>query len=175
MKKLLVSLLALLALTTAVRAQDYNFGVRIGYGGALSTEISLQRFFGDINRAEVDLGMRFLHRSILDNGKDAEKITYYGGPTLTSAYHWHWFLAGGLGVFGGPAFQLSIPHWDSFGLGLGGQIGFDYQFDAPFQFSLDFRPIYNVIGKFKGVDADGKTRILGGFDPNVSLGVRYSF
>ena len=175
MKKLLISLIALLTLATAVRAQDYNFGLRIGYGGAFGTELSLQRFFGDINRVELDLGMRFRDYTILDNGKDAEKYTYPGGPTLTSAYHWHWFLAGGFGFFGGPAFQLSMPRWNSFGLGLGAQLGLDYQFDAPFQLSLDFRPIYNVVGQFKGVGANGKTRVLGGFDPNVSLGIRYSF
>ena len=175
MKKPLISLLILLSLTTAVRAQDYNFGVRIGYGGAFGTELSLQRYFGDINRVELDLGMRFLHRSILDNGKDAQKITYPGGPTFASAYHWHWFLAGGFGFFGGPAFQIAIPQWNSFGLAVGAQMGIDYQFDAPFQLSLDFRPLYNVVGKFKGISADGKTRVLGGFDPNVSLGIRYAF
>ena len=175
MKKLFFILVAAIALTTAASAQENTFGVRLGYGAALGTELSFQRVIGDINRLEMDLGIRFAKKSILDKGDDATKIKYPGGPTLTGIYQWHWFLAGGFGFFGGPAVQVSMPYWHHFGLGLGGQVGLDYQFDAPFQVGFDFRPIYNVIGKFKGINEEGKTRIAGGFDPSFALSLRYAF
>lgn len=175
MKKLFIVLVAALGLATAASAQDNTFGVRVGYGAALSTELSFQRFVGDVNRLELDLGMRFKHTAIRDTGSDATKITYPGGATLTGIYQWHWFLAGGFGIYGGPGVQISLPYWHHFGLGLGGQIGFDYQFDAPFQLAFDFRPIYNVLGYFKGFKEDGDVRIIGGFDPNFALSLRYAF
>ena len=175
MKKLFFILVAVIGLSTAASAQEHAFGVRLSSGTATGTELSYQRFLSDITRLELDLGIRFQRKTILDKGDDATKVHYPGGPTLTGSYQWHWFLAGGFGFFGGPAVQISIPQWNNFGLGLGGQLGFDYQFDAPFQIGFDFRPIYNVIGKFKGINVEDKTRILGGFDPGFGLSLRYAF
>ena len=162
MKKVFITLLALVALSTAANAQYNNaIGFRLGYGStAFGSELSYQGFVSDINRIELDLGLNF---------------TRPLGMSAAAIYQWHWFLAGGFGVYGGPGVQLSIPAWHHFGLGLGGQLGFDYQFDAPFQIALDFRPIYNVIGQFKGVKEDGKVRIAGGFDPSVGVSLRYAF
>lgn len=175
MKKLFFILIAFIGLTTAASAQENTFGIRAGIGTAFGPELSYQRFIGDITRLELDFGMRFKHTSIRDKGNDATKITYPGGATITAIYQWHWFLAGGFGFYGGPGIQFSIPAWHHFGLGLGAQAGLDYQFDAPFQISLDFRPIYNVIGQFKGFNEDGKIRVGGGFDPNVGLSLRFAF
>ena len=167
MKKLLLSLIVLLALGTAVRAQDYDIttGLRMGYGhrSAFTLEFSAQAFVNDINRVEVDLGLRL--RNHFTKTDDGESYDVYLpiGPILTSAWQWHWFLAGGFGVYGGPALQLSLPAWHHFSMGAGGQVGLDYQFDAPFQVALDFRPIYNFFGPYKG------------FDPNVGLSFRYAF
>ena len=162
MRKLILSLVAVFALGFAAQAQDYDFtgGVRIGYGAAFSLEASGQAFVNDINRIELDLGIRFQNHY---RKYDDYEIYYHLGPILSTSYQWHWFLAGGFGVYGGPAIQLSLPGWHYFSLGAGGQVGFDYQFDAPFQLSLDFRPIYNFFGPYQG------------FDPNVGIGLRYSF
>jgi len=155
MKKIILSLIALVALTTAVRAQDNTFGVRLGYGAAFGTELSYQGFISDINRIELDLGARF--------GKTSGEIVYPTTASLAAIYQWHWFLVGGLGIYGGPGVQLTVGS-QSFGIGLGGQLGLDYQFAAPFQLSLDFRPIYHLIGSYHM-----------SFDPHVALGIRYAF
>ena len=86
----------------------------------------------------------------------------YGGPILTTAFHWHWFLAGGFGAYVGPGVTayLSESH---FGLGVGGQLGIDYQFPAPIQLSLDVRPMYGLFGSYVG------------FHYGASLGLRYAF
>ena len=162
MKKLILSLVAVFALTQAVQAQDYDFtgGVRAGYGAAFSLEASGQAFINDINRIEMDLGIRFQSHLRKYAGYD---IYYHLGPILSTSFQWHWFLAGGFGVYGGPAVQFSLPNWQYFSMGAGGQLGLDYQFDSPFQIALDFRPIYNFVGPFDG------------FDPNVGISIRYAF
>ena len=167
MKKILISLVALLTLGFAAQAQDYDFtvGARVGYGhhSAFTLEASGQAFVNDINRVEMDLGIRFANHFIRDSKGDAYEEFYPFGPILTTSWQWHWFLAGGFGVFGGPALQLSLPYWHHFSMGAGGQVGVDYQFDAPFQVGLDFRPIYNFFGPYRG------------FDPNVGITLRYAF
>ena len=167
MKKLFLSLITLLALGTAVQAQDYDIttGLRIGYGhhAAVTMEVSAQAFVNDINRVEVDLGLRLRNHFTKKVGDESYEEYLPIGPILTSSWQWHWFLAGGFGIYGGPTLQLSVPAWHHFSMGAGGQVGIDYQFDAPFQLALDFRPIYNFFGPYRG------------FDPNVGVSIRYSF
>ncbi len=159
MKRLLITILALSALSSAVYAQDNFAGIRLGYGAAFTTELSAQRYMGDITRIEVDLGLRYR-----DRYGDRENPSYYPiGLILGGSYQWHWFLLGGLGAYAGPAIQFSLPGWSRFGLGIGGQLGVDYQFNVPFQVFIDWRPLYLPFGPYKG------------FDPNGAVGIRYNF
>ena len=164
MKKLLISLVALLSLSFAAQAQDYDytFGVRAGYGAAFTLEASGQAFVNDVNRIEVDLGMRF------NRDTPVKDIYYPYGPILSTSWQWHLFLAGGFGIYGGPALQFSLPAWHHFSMGAGAQVGLDYQFDAPFQIGVDFRPIYNFCGPFQGIVPRQ------GFDLNVGICLRYA-
>ena len=172
MKKLFVSLALLIAMTSMASAQNNAIGARFGFGTAFNPELTTQWFIGDINRLELDLGLRFKASSVVGE----VPVVYPGGLTFTGVYQWHWFLAGGFGFYFGPGLQISAPDWSKLGMGIGGQIGFDYQFDAPFQISFDFRPIYNVFGGFKGTNSStGKSRFFGGFDPVFAVGLRYAF
>lgn len=147
MKKILISLIALVALTTAAHAQYSNtLGVRVGAGSAFGAELSYQGFVSDINRIELDLGANF-------GG--------YNAVALAAIYQFHWFLSGGFGFFVGPGAQGYIVEKHA-GLGVGGQIGIDYQFNAPFQLSLDFRPMWNLFTNT-------------GFRYGAALGIRYAF
>ena len=148
MKKIIISLIALVALSTAASAQYNNaLGIRFGAGSAFGAELSYQGYVGNINRVELDLGASF--------GQ------HYNAISMAAMYHWHWFLAGGFGFFVGPGVQayMSDSH---FGLGVGGQAGFDYQFNAPIQISLDIRPMYNLFTQT-------------GFNYGAALGLRYAF
>ena len=162
MKKLLISLIALVALSAAAQAQNNTFGLRLGYGAAFGGELSYQGFISDINRIELDLGARF--------GKTAEEIVYPTSAALALIYQWHWFLVGGFGIYGGPAVQ-AVAAGAGFGFGLGAQAGFDYQFDAPFQLSIDFRPIYHLIGPYATASGSWAPTL----DPHVAVGIRYAF
>ena len=81
--------------------------------------------------------------------------------SAAAIYQWHWFLAGGFGFFAGPGVQGYIVESHA-GLGVGGQLGFDYQFSAPIQLSLDFRPMWNLFSNT-------------GFNYGAALGIRYAF
>ncbi|MBQ4221986.1 MAG: hypothetical protein II665_04510, partial [Bacteroidales bacterium] len=89
MKKVFITLLALVALSTAANAQYNNaIGFRLGYGStAFGSELSYQGFVSDINRIELDLGLNF---------------TRPLGMSAAAIYQWHWFLAGGFGAYVGP-------------------------------------------------------------------------
>lgn len=150
MKKVLLTLAAMLAITTALSAQDNAIGLRIGAMKGIGAEISYQRYLSDINRMEADLGFRIYDHSMV--------------ATLNGNYQWHWFLTEGLGVYGGPNLLMALDGGGYFNLGFGAIAGIDYQFDAPVQVSLDFRPSYNL--------GHGS---LQGFDPYVALGMRYAF
>ena len=149
MKKLLISLIALVALTTAANAQYSSaLGVRVGAGSAWGAELSYQGYLGNINRIELDLGANF--------GR-------YTGVSIATIYHWHWFLAGGFGFYIGPGIQGYLVE-KHLGLGVGGQVGIDYQFNAPIQLSLDVRPMWDIFS------TTGAALNYG-----AALGIRYAF
>ena len=149
MKKLLISLIALVALTTAANAQYSSaLGVRVGAGSAWGAELSYQGYLGNINRVELDLGANF--------GR-------YPGVSIATIYHWHWFLAGGFGFYIGPGIQGYLVE-KHLGLGVGGQVGIDYQFNAPIQLSLDVRPMWDIFS------TTGAALNYG-----AALGIRYAF
>ena len=146
MKKLLISLIALVALTTAANAQYSSaLGVRVGAGSAWGAELSYQGYLGNINRVELDLGGS------------------YTGVSIATIYHWHWFLAGGFGFYIGPGIQGYLVE-KHLGLGVGGQVGIDYQFNAPIQLSLDVRPMWDIFS------TTGAALNYG-----AALGIRYAF
>ena len=60
MKKIIISLIALVALSTAAHAQYNNaLGIRFGAGTAFGAELSYQGYVSNINRVELDLGASF--------------------------------------------------------------------------------------------------------------------
>lgn len=152
MKKILITLVALAALTTAAHAQyNHTIGARLGAGSAFGAELSYQGFLTDINRVELDLGAHF--------GQYDE--VHYNALSFAAIYQWHWFLAGGFGFYVGPGAKAYFREKHA-GLGIGGQVGIDYQFAAPVQISLDFRPMYHLIN-------------YSGPDYGAALGIRYAF
>ena len=149
MKKILISLIALVALTTAANAQYSNaLGVRVGAGSAFGAELSYQGFLSDVNRLELDLGANF---------------GSYTAVSVATILHWHWFLAGGFGFYIGPGVQGYVVE-KHLGLGVGGQVGIDYQFNAPFQLSLDVRPMWDIF-----------TVTGAALNYGAALGIRYAF
>ena len=158
MKKVLFTLIAVLALSFGVKAQS-TIGLRLGAGAASNAEISFQAGMNS-NRMEFDLGW--------NNFANVGNQTWTN-VSLSATYQWVFPIVGGLNWYVGPGAILNlydITHLNNsnrhFGIGVGGQIGIEYAFNIPLTLSLDARPMWNFIGY---------TNNWGG----VALGIRYRF
>lgn len=123
-------------------------GVRIGNNDSLGAEISYQRGFGDNNRLELDLGWRNRENN------DVVKLAglYQWVFNLDKGFNWYVGAGGGIGSSNNNSFFF-----------VAGDIGIEYNFDAPLLVSLDFRPEFGL--------SDFEDDL--GFD--IGLGIRYQF
>lgn len=149
MKKVIVIIISTLLLGAVASAQPRALGVRATYGA----ELSYQAHMGG-NFAEFDLGWSS------------------GYTNLAAVYD---IILGGesnFNFYAGPGADVCLYNNvtsngnETIGLGLGvvGQIGMEYEFDAvPLNLSLDWRPIFRLIGP-TGFGWD-----------SIALGIRYRF
>ncbi|MGP1446073.1 MAG: hypothetical protein ACTTKO_00890 [Candidatus Limimorpha sp.] len=156
MKKVLITLIAVFAISLGVQAQS-NLGLRFGNGSELSWQYNLS----DANRLEFNLGLN----GIFNNGN----WHYF---CLTGAYQWHWDIVDKLGWYVGPAAQVGFYSWKNhnseIAAAVGGQIGLDYVLPIPLQLSLDVRPMWFITDRHDyGYD--------NGFGYSAGLGIRYMF
>lgn len=156
MKKIIIAIVAVFAMSTAASAQFAGIGVRLGGGQGYGAELSTLWNFG--NRVEIDLGW---------NTGD-----HYTGFSLTGIYQWQGEIGSGFGWFAGVGARLAMWSWDDgynngdteFALGLAGQAGIEYQFPSiPIQLSLDIRPCFWLIPDTEFHWGD------------IALGIRYIF
>ncbi|MBP9601684.1 MAG: autotransporter outer membrane beta-barrel domain-containing protein, partial [Lutibacter sp.] len=146
------------AFVNAQEISDNAIGLRLGDNNGLGTEISYQKQLSNVNRLELDLGFR--SRS---NDSDAFK--------LSGIYQWVWQIDGGFNWYAG--FGAGIGSWennninsndnDGVFLNAAGNIGIEYNFDAPILISLDVRPEIGLLGNYSDTDLD------------LALSVRYQF
>jgi hypothetical protein len=160
MKRLSIVLGLIVVLTSHVGAQiDANaIGLRFSGGGfGSSAEISYQHQLGANNRLELDLG--------------AYSRTSFGGFGIVGVYHWGWNLVDDLHWYVGPGaglafFNNRLVNGSYVAISAGGQIGLEYDFrnlGVPLQASLDFRPMWTILGSSNG------------HGWSSGLGVRYLF
>ena len=157
MKKILLTVVAIFAMSTRANAQIKDLGVRIGGGQGYGAELSAMWGMGG-NRLETDLGW----------GSNDHHTNF----TLTGIYQWQGELGSGFGWFAGVGARLAYWSWeDGFGngdsdiaLGIAGQAGIEYVFPSiPIQLSLDIRPCLYIIPS---------TTFHWG---DIALGIRYMF
>ena len=152
MKKLFLALALLMTVTSVTVAQtnERAIGLRGGYG----TELSYLHPLKDATRLEVDLGLYgFTH----------------GDFVFSGIHQWLFAPNGGFNLFAGLGPQLGSYWWGNedkytFGLGVAGQIGAEYNFDFPLQLSLDWRPSWSLIPSGRGFGYEG-----------FAFGIRYRF
>lgn len=153
-KTLLV--LGFLALATSMSAQQISknaIGLRLGDNDGFGGEISYQRYIGDNNRLEFDLGFR-------DNDNvEAFKLVglYQWVRPLDGNFNWYLGAGAGIGSFDTPVAD------GSFAL-VAGNVGIEYNFNIPLLLSLDIRPEWSFDDDYSD-DVD--------FD--IALGIRYQF
>ena len=147
MKKLGFILGVVLCVSFSYRAQiDANaIGLRFSGGGFGSgAEVSFQKNMGANNRLELDLG--------------GYSRANYGGFGLVGIYHWGWNIVDDLHWYVGPGagvafFGNRLVNDSYLALSVGGQIGLEYDFRSlgvPLQASLDFRPMWTLLGNNNG-------------------------
>lgn len=131
MKKILVIALSVLAFASVASAQPRALGIRVG-GDA---ELSYQHSLGG-NFLEADLGM--------------DVAGPHAGFHLTGIYDFVFASVDNFNFYAGPGAQVSFwtdEDQSGLGIGLGGQIGAEYQFGGiPFAISLDWRPMWDFLG-----------------------------
>lgn len=190
MKKSIVTFVALLAFGASALAQNagnFSLGLRLGdswhtgrYNGytvsdwGFNAELSAVYCLSNANRIEAELGWS-------DYSGRSYGYNYANGYLhLAGSYQWYWNIIAGLGWFVGPAANLGVWIYDAnyagyhssdaaFILGIGAQVGIEYDFDFPLQLALDARPCLNF-----GIPGD----LTGGvfFWPSwFNLSVRYRF
>lgn len=153
MKKIIIAIVAVFTMGTAANAQIQDLGVRGAFGSGAGAELSAMWGL-NANRLETDLGWA-----------GANGWSYIN---LTGIYQWTWDLGSDFGWFAGVGANLGLysgtnADYDGFGLGVAAQIGLEFNPSAiPFQFTLDFRPSWGLIGH-------------SGFGYGGALGIRYRF
>lgn len=157
MKKIIIAIVAVFAMSTAASAQIQDLGVRVGAGYGYGAELSAMWGLGG-NRIETDLGWNL--------------GDHYNAISLAGIYHWTGAIAGEFNWFAGVGAWLGMWSYDDgysgeddgFNLAVAGQAGIEWNPSAiPFQFTLDVRPRFNLIPRTH-------------FDwGGVALGIRYRF
>lgn len=159
MKKVFLILIFILSVSLYSEAQINPHAIGIRFGGNGDTnggELSYQHGMGSANRLEFDLGM---------SGNDDNNHMF-----LAVIYHWNWNITGGLNWYVGPGAALGFHEHkasdDHITLGIGGQIGLEFDFNkmgAPILLSLDARPMWGFLGDDHGLGW------------GASLGLRYTW
>ena len=164
MKKLFLTCLMIIGLSFMTSAQEASnaIGLRVGGGSAFGTEVSYQKTLSNANnRLEFDLGWNIKSKA----------FTHLG---LAGIYHWIMNINDNLNWYVGPGAIVGMYTYDKdlkidkeFVIDIGGQIGIEYNFDdAPFQISLDTRPMFGLMGNKDHAR---------GFNLGIALGLRYKF
>jgi hypothetical protein len=156
MKRFFLTLLVVL-MTFMLKAQvnERTLGLRLGGNGSVNgIECAYQHGLSNANRLEVDLGF--------GAGKGHNRLYVVG------VYHWVWNIADAFNWYVGPGATVGLyqynPGEDGINIGVGGQIGLEYDFKslgAPILLSLDARPMWDFFGNSSGLGW------------GAALGVRY--
>ncbi len=150
MKKILIIAVIALGFSTAAAAQSKAVGARVTDG----LEVSYQHYISGTNFVEANLGfVDFLNLNInaaasynFSIAQFANGFNFYAGPSA------------------GVALGLKSKY---FGVGVGGNVGIEYEFNIPLQISFDIRPQIGLWFHDAGVSSD--------YWGLPTLGIRYKF
>ena len=161
MKKLFTTMIVMLAVASVAFAQPRAIGGRIGY----NLEFSYQHGIGDGFMVELDAGATNVW-----NGWAYADVNAMFDWVFNINGGWNWYVGPGVGVGFGFGRYWHDNNYIPFRLNVGAQIGVEYQFNIPLNLSLDWRPMFNVLGFTRGTGYGWYQGFYG-----VALGVRYRF
>jgi hypothetical protein len=162
MKKIIITLSVIIGMTLTAQSQKVSknaLGLRLGSNDGFGAELSYQRKLASNNRLELDLGFR--------NSNDVDAFK------LAALYQWVWNIEGGFNWYagvGGGVGSWSIDNKNFKDNGtfvfVAGDLGIEYNFDAPVQIALDIRPeLYFNSESYRSNN----------FGPDIAFSTRYRF
>ncbi|MEA3446601.1 MAG: hypothetical protein U9R19_17940 [Bacteroidota bacterium] len=147
MRKVLITAIVTLCLTSINYAQEYKTG--IGFRGGLSNGITAKHFLTEKTAIEGIL------------------ITRWKGLNITGLYeihkpafeidhlYWYYGFGGHIGFWNGDNVSWVNDNVDYTVIGIDGIIGMEYNFrEVPISISIDWKPAINIIG-YAGFWGDG--------------------
>lgn len=161
MKKVFFVMLLFCSMATVSMAQPRAIGGRVGY----NIEFSYQHAIGARNMLDISAGAT----NVWNGWAYTEANCMYDWIIGIGSSKFNFYLGPGAGI--GYAYGRFWNKYDYSPLrvNVGGQFGFEYQFDIPLNLSIDWRPMVNVLG-FRHDDYP----IYNSFY-NFAVGVRYRF
>ncbi len=132
-----------MGVNTFAKVNSHAIGARIGGDGDINgIEISYQRAKGSANRLEFDLGFA--------SNKFRDQIS------LAGIYQWNFNIEDAFNWYVGPGASVGLYKYTNsyINIGIGGQIGIEYDFkkqDVPLLLSIDARPMWDLIGDHTGL------------------------
>lgn len=124
-------------------AQKHNLGFRTGTGQVSGAEVSYQYKLNDINRIQLDLGLRS------QQGVDAFKVSglyqwVQDLPQLEKGFNWHYGFGAGLGFISFDPVLFPSEDYGTTLFSLDGMVGLEYSFkelaEIPLQAGIDVKP-----------------------------------
>lgn len=135
MKKSFLILGLLLTTITVINAQEMSdnaIGLRFNNKDGLGASISYQKKMTDLNRLEINLGLR-------------NEFSSFKG---TGLYQWVWNLENQFNWYAGFGGGFDSGFSALYGAGI---VGIEYNFNAPILISLDYRPEVGITGNYDGI------------------------
>ena len=131
MKKITLTILFAISVSTLVNAQSNALGIRFDAGYGTGAEASFQHFLSNTNRLEIGVGLDF------DWGFRANAVYQWvwNLSELADGFKWYAGVGGGLALY------------DNTHIGVLGNLGIEYNFKIPLQISLDIRPGFYLLNE----------------------------
>ena len=127
MKRIFIGLLFFCGIVAAVNAQPRAIGANVGYGIDFSYQNTV---VSPNNMIDLSIGLNGFNTVLA-------VCTYDWIFNINGG--WNWYVGPGIGV--GFDFKNSFPN-----VSIGALLGIEYNFNIPFNMSLDYRPLVNVLG-----------------------------
>ena len=165
MKKITLILALVMGIAISLEAQPRAIGARLG-GNA---EFSYQHQLGS-NMIDATVGVGYF--GWMNVTATAVYDWVFPIKSWSHAGAWNWYAGPGIGVgylFNTTGYGRNLYSGNSYIpviLNVGGQIGVEYQFNFPLTLSVDYRPMFNVLGFGSGYWGDFY---------GAAIGVRYRF
>ncbi len=139
MRNLILTTMLMIGVVSLSNAQDYNTG--IGLRGGFSNGISIKHFIGDNIALEGIVTTRWQGFSVTglyeihDQAFEVERLNWYYG------------VGGHIGFWSGDKVRWADDNLSYTVIGVDAILGLEYNFkEIPFNLSLDWKPVFNLIG-----------------------------